>query len=304
MTYRSDEELAKQRRDTIASEYQHDSEDALSALGGYYSRRVALRVFAFLSPALLWVLPAFNYWSRSIEFTHQKSSAVLAMSLFSIFGSLLVLWLLYSGAKLLALLQLRRSLRQYARPSGDVYRDLDRLKSRPLDLLKERIARLDYAVPLILLALVLPVVVYASQYLVGFVPFCPERSQAGAGGLALGFLLCALLVHLYLFVALYRLILRARRSALSQVPAPSSYQPGLPVVLGSTLLAIGYHAPRYLPWSGGFLASAHERHDVETLYLMNAFLFLFFIALFEIAVYNATKAQATLLQEAPEEFPN
>jgi hypothetical protein len=305
MTYRSDEESAKQRRNNVIFEYQDKSEDALILLGGHYSKRVALQVFAFMSPCLLWVLPAIYYWGRGIEHNYQESSDLQTGSLVLFIGSLLMLWVVCSGAKLLALLHLKRSLRQYLAPSSDVYRDLDGLRRTPHDFIKERLARLDYAAPLLILALVIPVIVYVGQYLVGFVPFYPERSQPGLQAISLSFLLSAAGAHLYLIVTMYRLVVRTTREASSETTAPnqatetprSSYQPGMAMVLAALFFFLGYTIPQRLPYYSGLSIALHDRQDLYGLYMWNCFIFLIFFAFFESKLYRLLDTHPTSSQE-------
>jgi hypothetical protein len=295
MTYRSDEELATKRRNELLNEYHDEAQVALRLIGGQYAKRVALRVFAFLSPALLLLIPVINRWSQTTEFTHKKSSILLGMSVFSFLLSFLVLGLIYVASQGLASALLRRRLRQYLTPN-DVYRDLARLTKRPLDFVKESLSHVDYAAPLVLLVVVVPAVIYLNQYLVGFVPFCPERSQEGLGTLSLSFFICAGLVHLYLLVVLYRLILRTKRAT---NPEDTTHQPGLPLILGAILLAVGYQVARLLPALGG-LASTNSRAEPETLYIANAFTFMIFVVIFELIIYSSLRSQTSLPQEDPE----
>jgi hypothetical protein len=309
MTYRSDEEPAKQRRNNVIYEYQDKGEDALTLLGGHYSKRVALQVFAFMSPCLLWVLPAIYYWGRGIAHNYQENSDLQAGSLLSFIGSLLVLWVAYSGAKLLALLHVKRSLRRYLTPSSDVYRDLDRLRKTPHDFIKERLARLDYAAPLLVLALVIPVIVYVGQYLAGFVPFCPERSQPGLLAISLSFLLSAAGAHLYLVVTMYRLVVRTTREASSEPATNQANEDSLDSyhqlelakikvpLLAAVLFFLGYTIPQRLPWYSGLSSSLHDRQDLYGLYMVNCFIFLVFIVLFEQKMSRLLKTQTNPPQE-------
>jgi hypothetical protein len=308
MTYRSDEEPAKQRRNNVIYEYQDKGEDALTLLGGHYSKRVALQVFAFMSPCLLWVLPAIYGWERGIAHNDQENSDLQTGSLLSFIGSLLVLWVAYSGAKLLALLHIKRSLRRYLTPSSDVYRDLDRLRRTPHDFIKERLARLDYAAPLLVLALVIPVIVYVGQYLAFFVPFYPEHSQAGLQAISLCFLLSAAGAHLYLVVTMYRLVIRTTHEAEPTVPnqanedsLDSYHQLEMAKIkvplLAAVLFFLGYTIPQRLPWYSGLSSSLHDRQDLYGLYMWNCFIFLVFIVLFEQKMSRLLKTQTNPLQE-------